>query len=443
MAGVRQAWDSGRPGPSMPVVKLAASPSQRRVKSGAANDENQAVSKFTAAGAANGTIPIGFSFCKLAVDPSNNDLYVVKYGGGQIVKFTASSNYVDSSIFVEGGHGNAGVAINGAEGKVYVGNGSSEVKAYSTTTGALLETIDLGAPGGLGIAVDEGTDTLFVTVGSGATGVIKEYLGLETPKATTGEPIGNSEVSGTADPNGQGNITECYFEYGTTAAYGETEPCAETLPITNVQSVHANLLGLNGEETYHYRLVVGNGDPFRIGRGADKTIVPHNVKGLFTDPATEITQESATLNAHFEGTNEDTFVYFEYGRTTGYGKKTALPPGEEVGVTTGPTAVSKPISGLSQGVTYHYRVVAKNDIGLSQKTNDQTFTTYAAPTISSFSTKAVTESTAEVLATINPEGFETEYHVVYGPTVEYGARPHRCQRPSFPKGALRKPSPFT
>jgi hypothetical protein len=385
------------------------------------NYGNNDVSKFTSAGVANGTIPTGFKACKIVVDPSNNDLYALNYSTSEIVKFTASSSYVASSTFATVGNNNSGMAINGAEGKLYVGNGSSEVKVYDTTTGAIVETIDLGEPGGMGIAVDEATDTLFVTVGSGESGYIREYLGLETAKATTGEPTGNSEVSGIADPNGQGDITECYFELGTSAGtYSTKADCNESLPISTTQEVHANFAGLNGEETYHYRLVVGNGDPFRVGRGVDKTIVPHNVKGLVTDPATDVTQESATLNAHFEGTNEDTFVYFEYGRTTGYGKKSALPPGEDVGVTTGPTAVSKPISGLSQGVTYHYRVVAKNDIGLSQKTNDQTFTTYAAPTITSFSTKAVTESAADVLAKVNPNGFETKYHVIYGPTVEYG-----------------------
>ena len=285
------------------------------------NYGDHVVSKFTSSGSFNGSIPVGFSFCKLAVDPSTNDLYVAPYSSNEpLVKFTAASGYTTKVNFPVAENNNPGLAINGAEHKLYVGNGGTEVKAYDTTTGSLVESINIGGGGGKGLAVDENTDTLFVTVGSGDTGVIKEYLGITTPKATTGEPIGNSEVSGSADPNGVGPITECYFEFGLSPTYGSKEDCAESMPINSVQSVHANLPGLIGEETYHYRLVLANGEQFVIGRGGDKTIVPHNVKGIHTDPATEVTQESATLNATFEGTNEDTHYYFEWGHTKAYGK---------------------------------------------------------------------------------------------------------------------------
>jgi len=383
------------------------------------NYGNSVVSKFTSAGVANGTIPLGFNACKIAVDPATDDLYAVKYGGGEIVKFTAASGYTTSSAFAETGSNNAGVAINGAEGKVYVGNNSTEVKVYDTTTAAVVETITLPEAGGMGIAVDEGTDTLFVTVGSGESGYIQEYLGVETPKATTGEPTGNSEVSGTADPNGQGDITECYFEYGLSPSYGETEPCIETLPITSTQTVHADLPGLLGEETYHYRLVVGNGEPYKIGRGSDKTIIPHNVKGLKTEPADEITQESALLHGSFEGTNEDTHYYFEYGRTTNYGNTTAEPPYDDAGTTNDLTPLTTPVTGLRPGSEYHFRVVAENSIGVS-KGLDKTFTTFEPPTITSFTASHLTASSADIEANINPNGFETEYEVEYGTTTDYG-----------------------
>ena len=205
------------------------------------------MNKYSSTGSSLGTIAIGFRFCKLAVDPTNKDLYVVPYNGGPIVKYTAASNYTTKMEFPNS-YGNAGIAVDGSEHVLYVGDGSTSVKAYDTTSGNLVETIELGGNGGQGIAVDEGTDTLWVTVGGGSTGVIKEFLGVETPKATTGEPTANTEVSGTADPNGQGPITECYFEYGETPAYGSTKNCAESLPITSMEEVHAVLPGLLGGE---------------------------------------------------------------------------------------------------------------------------------------------------------------------------------------------------
>ncbi|HEY7257110.1 MAG TPA: hypothetical protein VH476_10560 [Solirubrobacterales bacterium] len=384
------------------------------------NYSQEKIVKYTASGAAAGSISIGFSFCKFAIDHSTGDIYVLPYNGGEIVKFTAASGYTTKVNFPAAGDGNAGLAVNGLEHKLYVGNSTAQLKAYDTETGSLVETIELGASGGRGLAVDEGTDTLFVTVGSGASGVIREYLGLKTPKATTGEPIGNSEVSGIADPNEVGPITECYFEYGLTPAYGSKQNCAESLPIATEEAVSAELPGLIGEETYHYRLVLANGEPNVIGRGGDRTIVPHNVKGLTTEAATEITQQSAVLNAGFEGTGEDTRYYFEWGQTTAYGHKTAVPPGDDAGVTTGPTHISTEVTSLEPGITYHYRVVGENSIGIS-KANDRTFKTNELPSIESSTSSHLTASSAEIDAKINPHEFETEYFVEYGPTPEYGS----------------------
>lgn len=394
------------------------------------NFGQQIVRKFTSAGEPNGTIPVGFPFCKFTVDPSTNDLYAVKYFGegehaeeevGRIYKFTAASGYATRTLFASPGDRNPGLVINGADDKLYVTTNSNGVEAYNTNTAALVETVNLEGAGGDDVAVDEGTDTLFVSIGFGATGKILEYAGDQTPRATTGDPTGNpSEVSGTADPNGQGDITECFFEFGLTIAYGMTQPCFESLPISSAQTVHAQLPHLLGEETYHYRLVVGNGNPRRTGRGGDKTIIGHNVVDLLTEPATEITKESAVLNASFEGTNEDTHYYFEYGRTTHYGHTTAAPPGDDAGTTTGPTEVSTELSGLRPGSQYHFRVVAENSIGI-RNGQDETFTTFEPPSITSAKTSGLTATSAVVEATINPNGFETEYEVEYGPTAARGS----------------------
>lgn len=386
------------------------------------NYGQQKIFKYSAAGAEIGTISIGFPICKFVIDRANGDLFVPVYGGGPIWKFTAASGYTEKVQFPEAGAGEPGLAINGAEGKLYVGNGSETVTVYDTETGGVIETIALGEGGGSGLAVDEGTDTLFATVGFGETGKIKEWLGITTPKATTGEPLGNSEVSGTADPNGVGPITECYFEFGLASGSisEHKQNCAQATPIAAEEAVSANLPGLIGEEPYRYRLVVSNGEPHVIGRGAIKTITPHNVKGLITEEATEITASSAQLNASFEGTGEDTHYYFEWGQSKKYGHVTAIPPGEDAGSPTVKTQISTELEGLKPGVLYHFRVVAENAVGES-KSVDRIFTTYELPAVEAFTTTNLSDSTAEVDATINPHGFETEYWVEYGPTVAYGS----------------------
>jgi hypothetical protein len=392
------------------------------------NYSQQKIFRFTASGEQSGApIALGFPVCKFVIDRANGDLFVPVYGGGPIWKFTAASGYTEKVEFPSAGAGEPGLAINGAEDKLYVGNGSSSLTVYDTETGGIVETIALNGEGGLGLAVDEGNDTLFATVGGGETGRIKEWLGGITPKAITGEPIGNSEVSGTANPNGVGPITECFFEYGLASSptWEGKQNCAEATPITAEEPVHANLPGLNGEpaligeETYRYRLVVTNGQPHGLNRGAAKTITPHNVKGLKTQAATEVTASSAILNASFEGTNEDTHYYFEWGQSKNYGHVTAVPPGDDAGTTTGLTHVATEITGLKPGVLYHFRVVAQNSVG-SSKSTDVVFTTFELPAVESFTTSNLSDNTAEVKATINPHGFETKYWVEYGPTLSYG-----------------------
>jgi hypothetical protein len=385
------------------------------------NYSQQKIFKYTASGEPNGTINLGFSVCKIVINRANGDVFVPSYSGGPIWKFTAASGYTEKVQFPEAGTGEPGLAVNGAEDKLYVGNGSSTVTVYDTETGGVVETITLPQPGGSGLAIDEGTDTLFATVGFGETGRIVEWLGVTTPKAITGEPIGNSEVSGTVNPNGVGPVTECYFEYtlASSPTYEHKQNCVESVPITTEESVHANLPGLTGEETYRYRLVVSNGQPHGTGRGAAKTITPHNVKGLITEPASEVTASSALLNASFEGNGEDTHYYFEWGQSKKYGHVTVPPPGDDAGSPSGPTQISTEITGLKPGVLYHFRVVAENGIGVS-KANDKVFTTFELPAVESFTTSHVAEKSAEVDATINPHGFETKYWVEYGPTLSYG-----------------------
>src|SRR6202008_284728 len=103
-------------------------------------------------------------------------LYAVNYGGGALTKYTASSGYTDAIPFPSAGSGNAGLAINGAQHRIYIASGGV-VKSYDTATGSLVETIDPGGGGASDVAVDEATDTLFIVIGSGGTGYISERPG--------------------------------------------------------------------------------------------------------------------------------------------------------------------------------------------------------------------------------------------------------------------------
>ena len=90
-----------------------------------------------------------------------------------------------------------------------------------------------------------------------------------------------------------------------------------------------------------------------------------------TAAATSVAFSAATLNGTVDPSFRETAVYFEYGRTTAYGSTT---PEQIVGSGNGPLSYSVLLSGLRQGVTYHYRLVGANAEGTTVGA-DQSFTT--------------------------------------------------------------------
>lgn len=91
-----------------------------------------------------------------------------------------------------------------------------------------------------------------------------------------------------------------------------------------------------------------------------------------------IKDDGAVLQASVMPGGGSTSVSFEYGTTTSYGMTVAAVPAVVSGV--GATAVSREISGLLPGVTYHYRVVVTNSGGTRTGEN-MSFTTSTVATL--------------------------------------------------------------
>lgn len=91
------------------------------------------------------------------------------------------------------------------------------------------------------------------------------------PSATTGGADvsgASATLSGSVNPNGV--ASSYYFEFGTTAAYGQQTPPRSAGSGSSAVSVSGSLSGLAENATYHYRLVaVGPNGAFAIG--ADRT----------------------------------------------------------------------------------------------------------------------------------------------------------------------------
>jgi phosphodiesterase/alkaline phosphatase D-like protein len=136
-------------------------------------------------------------------------------------------------------------------------------------------------------------------------------------------------------------------------------------------NISANINGLLASQVYHYRIVASNsaGTTF----GSDRTFTTLSATGapvVTTNPATNVTASSATLNGSVDPHGLTTSVHFQYGATTSYGLTTA--PQSHSGNTY--LNISANISGLSASHVYHFRIVATNSAG-TRLGSDRTFTT--------------------------------------------------------------------
>ena len=84
----------------------------------------------------------------------------------------------------------------------------------------------------------------------------------------------SATVTGTVNPNG-GEVTACYFEYGTSTSYGSRATCSQAVGSGEAGvAVSAALTDLSPETTYYYRVVAK--DTAGLGEGNPK---------MFTTPA--------------------------------------------------------------------------------------------------------------------------------------------------------------
>ena len=137
-----------------------------------------------------------------------------------------------------------------------------------------------------------------------------------------------------------------------------------------------------------------------------------------TGPVSEVRSTTATVTGTVNPNGLTTSWYFEYGATNAYGRRT---PTRSGGSGTENVPVSAAVTGLTQGTTYHYRIVATNADGTSRGA-DGVFTTLSTPVAVTGAVGNVTPTSARLTGTVDPNGRATTWYFEYGPTNAYGAR---------------------
>ncbi len=332
----------------------------------------------------------------VAVNPVNGDVYVLGQevllgGAAKIFAYDPNTGAsVGTPFEVSSSHNFSGLVTDvqiatDSKGNVYVPNPlENEVLEYSPS-GTLLKTFTGSGAGALteptAVAVDSsgnlwvaGSDRIVELDSSGA------------PVEVNGKPVGiESEGVFSVALDGQGDVFA--------VVQNNAVPCGEKpSPCVHLVEYSAEGRQLADVGAGHFGETHGGSDRFFDMVAVDQangrvyvTDGPNRAVWVFGPPVAPVVDRELTaevgasevkLGALVSPGGIQTSYRFEYGTTTEYGSSTPFPEGS-VGEGLEAHAVWAAASGLAPGSTYHYRVVASNEVGTVYGP-DQTVTTLTA-----------------------------------------------------------------
>ena len=250
--------------------------------------------------------------------------------------------------------------------------------------------------------------------GVGALWVFANPAPVAVTKPATAVNQTSATLNATVNPDG-GEVTaaNCKFEYGTASVSEKSATCSGapgsgSSPVT----VSAAVSSLTANTAYRFRISATNASG--TGKGQEEPFTtPPNGPIVVTKPPGKITPTSATLKATVNPNGSNvTKCEFEWGTKVPYEKHvecSSLP-----GSGTTPVAVSAPVSGLAPHTGYHYRIVAENASPPASDGLDEPFETVAEPPIVlPLEASEITNTSATLNATVNPNGAKTECKFEY------------------------------
>ncbi len=332
----------------------------------------------------------------VAVNPTNGDVYVLGEEGffapAKIFVYDPSTGAPVGTPFevpaprnFEGYFTDVQIAADSA-GNVYVPNPpANDVLEYSSS-GTLLKTFTGSGAGTLkeptAVAIDS-SGNLWVA----GNNRIVELDSSGAPVEVNGKPVEiESEGVSSVAPDGHGDVF-ALVENNAALCGAIRSPCPHLIEYSSEGSqladVGAGSFGVPNEagHVHFYDMVAVNEASGRVyvTDGLKDTVWvfgPPTAPSAIKELVAEVDTSEAKLGALVNPGGVQTTFRFEFGTTSAYGSSVPFPEGS-VGEGLESHAVWAAASGLVPGSTYHYRVVATNELGTVYGP-DQTFTTLTA-----------------------------------------------------------------
>ena len=400
------------------------------------NSSNRRLRKFDSSGNAHpgediSTSTIGNGdICHVDFD-SNNDIYAVQRGFGTewLLKATAASGYTTVTV-IDNSEYTRDVVVDRTTHRV-ISVHYFELKEYEQN-GTLFRTFGVfsdvygltGGPYYFGAAFNEETEELYVGNDQSPRKPMVFGPRATLPDITTEDATAKTRttatVAGKIELAGGPEVTECFVQYGQFEITNEvgTAPCSPATPYAGATTgITATLTGLKAETTYNYRVVAVTANGPNVGAIKAVTTDP-SVKDVTTLPAEDVTLTTATLKGSLDpdGIAGGTTYYFQYAQGELNEGSPAVPvaaPGAPAGEAAGTVSKSAPVSGLTPGKTYDFRLVGVNSFGTTFG-NTMQFVASSVPGIDADYAERVNTDGATLRAKLSPNGYKTDYHFEYG-----------------------------
>jgi hypothetical protein len=218
---------------------------------------------------------------------------------------------------------------------------------------------------GHGYSGPTGVGSISGAVTTGAPGIGGPETGGDYTQSTRAT---SAQLKAGVYPNG--SDTKYWWQYGTTAAYGQSTATVDAGAGQAPVSVSSTLSRLAAGTTYHYRLAAQNAFGTTYGYDFTLTTKAPSAPTVSAVKATPTGQHAAKLKATVNVQGSTVRYHFIYGTGRNYRHSTASTPVSGSAA----TRVAARLTRLAPHTTYHVRLVARNASGVAESA-PMTFTT--------------------------------------------------------------------